>query len=1015
MKNIIIKGAREHNLKNITLELPRDKLIVITGVSGSGKSTLAFDTVYAEGQRRYVESLSAYARQFLGLMNKPDVDSIEGLSPAISIEQKTTSKNPRSTVGTVTEIYDYLRLLFARVGTPHCPTHNIKIEAQSPEKIADNLRKECEGMVTILAPIVRQKKGTYQQLFRELNSEGFARMRVNGEIHRTDDEITLDRYKKHDIEVVVDRLDPSEDRSRLVEACEIALKKAEGLLIAVDSEGKDHLYSSNMACPVCGMAFEELQPRMFSFNSPFGACEACNGLGFKMEFDPDLIIPNKTLCIADGAVAIYRNFLDGYRSQYLTAVAKHFGFDIFTPIEDLTDEQYNVLMYGSDELMQFSMSMKNGDAYWSHKGTWEGLLPQAERLYRQTKSEYRRKELEKFMQVKPCPKCEGKRLKEKVLAVKFGGKSIVDIANLSILECIRFFENVELSEKEKEIAKQVLKEIRSRLGFLEHVGLGYLTLSRGAGTLSGGEAQRIRLATQIGSNLMGVLYVLDEPSIGLHQRDNERLIQTLQTLRDLGNTLIVVEHDEDTIRAADYVFDIGPGAGVHGGYVVAEGTPEEIEQNPESLTGQYLSGEKQIKPPALRRHSDAFIRLKGCRANNLKGIDVNIPIGVLTVVTGVSGSGKSTLIYDTLYKALTKKINKSNVTPGDYDELVFDSEIDKVIVIDQSPIGRTPRSNPATYIKVFDTIRQTFAETKEAKIRGYKSGRFSFNVKGGRCEACQGDGLIKIEMNFLPDVYIECEECKGTRYNQETLEVKYRGKSIAEVLDMTVEEAAEHFENIPAIKRKLDTLIRVGLGYIKLGQSSTTLSGGEAQRIKLTKELSKMCTGKTIYLLDEPTTGLHFHDVKKLITVLNRLVEKGNTVVVIEHNLDVIKSADYIIDLGPEGGNAGGEIVAEGTPEEVSTVQGSYTARFLAPKLSQSYLEISGEDSYEAVFEEGEEFEAVFEEGGEFEVDCEDLNDDQNEEDSEDFEEGSEEDSKGSRGFKHSKHKANNTFQEQLI
>jgi len=1015
MKNIIIKGAREHNLKNITLELPRDKLIVITGVSGSGKSTLAFDTVYAEGQRRYVESLSAYARQFLGLMNKPDVDSIEGLSPAISIEQKTTSKNPRSTVGTVTEIYDYLRLLFARVGTPHCPTHNIKIEAQSPEKIADNLRKECEGMVTILAPIVRQKKGTYQQLFRELNSEGFARMRVNGEIHRTDDEITLDRYKKHDIEVVVDRLDPSEDRSRLVEACEIALKKAEGLLIAVDSEGKDHLYSSNMACPVCGMAFEELQPRMFSFNSPFGACEACNGLGFKMEFDPDLIIPNKTLCIADGAVAIYRNFLDGYRSQYLTAVAKHFGFDIFTPIEDLTDEQYNVLMYGSDELMQFSMSMKNGDAYWSHKGTWEGLLPQSERLYRQTKSEYRRKELEKFMQVKPCPKCEGKRLKEKVLAVKFGGKSIVDIANLSILECIRFFENVELSEKEKEIAKQVLKEIRSRLGFLEHVGLGYLTLSRGAGTLSGGEAQRIRLATQIGSNLMGVLYVLDEPSIGLHQRDNERLIQTLQTLRYLGNTLIVVEHDEDTIRAADYVFDIGPGAGVHGGYVVAEGTPEEIEQNPESLTGQYLSGEKQIKPPALRRHSDAFIRLKGCRANNLKGIDVNIPIGVLTVVTGVSGSGKSTLIYDTLYKALTKKINKSNVTPGDYDELVFDSEIDKVIVIDQSPIGRTPRSNPATYIKVFDTIRQTFAETKEAKIRGYKSGRFSFNVKGGRCEACQGDGLIKIEMNFLPDVYIECEECKGTRYNQETLEVKYRGKSIAEVLDMTVEEAAEHFANIPAIKRKLDTLIRVGLGYIKLGQSSTTLSGGEAQRIKLTKELSKMCTGKTIYLLDEPTTGLHFHDVKKLITVLNRLVEKGNTVVVIEHNLDVIKSADYIIDLGPEGGNAGGEIVAEGTPEEVSTVQGSYTARFLAPKLSQSYLDISGEEPYEAVFEEGEEFEAVFEEGGEFEVDCEDLNDDQNEEDSEDFEEGSEEDSKGSRGFKHSKHKANNTFQEQLI
>ncbi|HOQ66790.1 MAG TPA: excinuclease ABC subunit UvrA [Methanosarcina thermophila] len=1005
MKNIIIKGAREHNLKDITVELPRDKFIVITGVSGSGKSTLAFDTIYAEGQRRYVESLSAYARQFLGLMNKPDVDSIEGLSPAISIEQKTTSKNPRSTVGTVTEIYDYLRLLFARIGTPYCPTHNIKIESQSPEKIADSLSRECEGMITILAPVVRQKKGTYQHLFRELNNEGFSRIRVNGEIYRTDDEITLDRYKKHDIEVVIDRLDPSEDRSRLVEACENALKKGDGLLIVVDSEGKDHLYSSNMACPICGMAFEELQPRMFSFNSPFGACEACNGLGFKMEFDPDLIIPNKKLCIADGAVALYRNYLDSYRSQHLRAVAKHFGFDIFTPIEDLTDEQYNVLMYGSNERMQFEMSMKNGDAHWSHKGTWEGLIPQSERLYSQTKSEYRRKELEKFMQVKPCPKCEGRRLKEKVLAVKLGGKSIVDITDLSIRECIQFFENLDLSEKEREIAKQVLKEIRSRLGFLEHVGLDYLTLSRSSGTLSGGEAQRIRLATQIGSNLMGVLYVLDEPSIGLHQRDNERLIQTLQTLRDLGNTLIVVEHDEDTIRAADYVLDIGPGAGIHGGYVVAEGTPEEIERNKESLTGQYLSGEKQIKLPAFRRRSDSFIRLKGCRANNLKNIDVNIPIGVLTVVTGVSGSGKSTLIYDTLYKALTKKINKSNVTPGEYDELIFDSEIDKVIVIDQSPIGRTPRSNPATYTKVFDAIRQAFAETKEAKIRGYKNGRFSFNVKGGRCEACQGDGMIKIEMNFLPDVYIECEECKGTRYNRETLEVKYRGKSIAEVLDMTVEEAAEHFENIPAIKSKLDTLIRVGLGYIKLGQSSTTLSGGEAQRIKLTRELSKKGTGRTIYLLDEPTTGLHFHDVKKLIAVLNRLVAKGNTVVIIEHNMDIIKSADYIIDLVPEGGDAGGEIIAEGTPEEVALVQGSYTARFLAPKLSDSYQSMSEAKPVEAVFEEGEAFEVDFEE---FE---EDLSDE-----SEGFEENSEEDLEdNSRGFRHCKHRTDKALEEQLI
>ncbi len=960
MKNIIIKGAREHNLKDITVELPRDKFIVITGVSGSGKSTLAFDTVYAEGQRRYVESLSAYARQFLGLMNKPDVDSIEGLSPAISIEQKTTSKNPRSTVGTVTEIYDYLRLLFARVGTPHCPVHDIKIEAQSPEKIADSLSSEFEGMTTILAPIIRQKKGTYQQLFKDLDSEGFVRVRVNGEIHRTDDEITLDRYKKHDIEVVIDRLDPAEDRSRLVEACENALKRAEGLLIAVDSEGKERLYSSKMACPVCGIAFEELQPRMFSFNSPFGACEACNGLGIKMEFDPELVIPDKSLCIADGAVALYRNFLDGYRSQHLAAVAKHFGFDIFTPIEELNKEQYNVLMHGSDERIQFSMSMKNGDAHWSHKGSWEGLLPQSERLYHQTKSEYRRKELEKFMQVRHCPKCDGKRLKGKVLAVKIGESSIVDVTDFSIVECIEFFETLQFSEKEQEIAKQVLKEIRSRLGFLEHVGLGYLTLSRGAGTLSGGEAQRIRLATQIGSNLMGVLYVLDEPSIGLHQRDNERLIKTLQTLRDLGNTLLVVEHDEDTIRAADYVLDIGPGAGIHGGYVVAEGTPLEIEMNPESLTGQYLSGEKHIKTPAFRRRSESFIRLKGCRENNLKDIEVKIPIGVFTLITGVSGSGKSTLIYDTLYKALMKKLHKSSVSPGDYDRLTFDSEIDKVIVIDQSPIGRTPRSNPATYTKVFDAIRQAFAETKEAKIRGYKAGRFSFNVKGGRCEACQGDGLIKIEMNFLPDVYIECEECKGTRYNRETLEVKYKGKSISEVLDMTVEEARDHFENIPAIRNKLDTLSRVGLGYIKLGQSSTTLSGGEAQRIKLTRELSKKGTGKTIYLLDEPTTGLHFHDVNKLISVLNDLVSKGNTVVVIEHNLDVIKSADHIIDLGPEGGNAGGEIVAAGTPEEIAGVPESYTGQFLAPKVlgdGISYINAAGGQMVEAVFEEEEAFE----------------------------------------------------------
>ena len=933
MKNIIIKGAREHNLKEITVKLPRDRFIVITGVSGSGKSTLAFDTIYAEGQRRYVESLSAYARQFLGLMNKPDVDAIVGLSPAISIEQKTTSKNPRSTVGTVTEVYDYLRLLFARIGTPHCPVHDIKIESQYPERIADGIAEGACGMVTILAPIVRQKKGTYQQLFKDLNSEGFTRVRANGEIRRTDDEINLDRYKKHDIDVVIDRLDPAEDRSRLVEACENALEKAEGLLIAMDSEGCDRLYSSNMACPVCGMVFEELQPRMFSFNSPFGACEACNGLGIKMEFDPNLIIPNEEKCIADGAVALYRNHIDGYRSQHLGAVAKHFGFDIFTPIKDLTEGQYNALIYGSDERIQFRMSMKNGDAHWSHKGVWEGLIPQSERLYQQTESEYRRNELEKFMRIFPCPKCEGRRLKEKVLAVRIADMSIADVTGLSITECIEFFENLELSERSLEIARQVLKEIHSRLRFLEHVGLGYLTLSRSAGTLSGGEAQRIRLATQIGSNLMGVLYVLDEPTIGLHQRDNDRLIKTLKTLRDLGNTLIVVEHDEETIRSADHVLDMGPGAGIHGGWVVAEGTPEEIEQNPKSLTGQYLSGKKRIETPAFRRSSEAFVRIMGCRENNLKEIDAKIPVGVLSVITGVSGSGKSTLIYDTLYKALMKKIYRSNMTPGEYVDLVLDSEIDKVIVIDQSPIGRTPRSNPATYTKVFDPIRKVFAETKEAKIRGYKAGRFSFNVIGGRCEACRGDGLIRIEMNFLPDVYIECEECKGTRYNQETLEVKYKSRTIAEVLDMTVEEAREHFKNIPAIRNKLDTLVRVGLGYIKLGQSSTTLSGGEAQRIKLTRELSKRATGKTIYLLDEPTTGLHFDDVKKLIAVLNDLVNKGNTVVVIEHNLDVIKSADYIIDLGPEGGNAGGEIVASGTPEEVAQVSKSHTGRYLKQKL----------------------------------------------------------------------------------
>src|SRR5512136_2353265 len=933
MKDIIIKGAREHNLKNIDVEIPRDKLIVITGVSGSGKSTLAFDTLYAEGQRRYVESLSSYARQFLGIMQKPDVDSIEGLSPAISIEQKTTSKNPRSTVGTVTEIYDYPRLLYARIGTPFCPEHNIPIVAQPPDKIAGQIAAEHKGQVTILSPIVRQKKGTYQQLLKDLNKEGFTRVRVNGKIIRTDEEISLDRYKKQDIEIVIDRLDSSE-RSRLAEAVENCLKKSEGLVLVADEEGKESTYSSLMACPVCGLAFEELQPRMFSFNSPFGACEECHGLGVKMEFDPDLIIPDKNRCLADGAVAPYRNPMDGFRGQYLATVAKQFGFDVLTPIRDLSEDQYNALMFGSSQRMKFSMSMKNEAAHWSHTGEWEGHLPQTARLYSQTQSDYRKRELEGYMRVFDCPSCKGRRLKDKVLAVRISGKSIIDVTDLSISDSVAFFAHLRISERETGIAKQIIKEIRSRLEFLEKVGLGYLTLSRNAGTLSGGEAQRIRLATQIGSNLMGVLYVLDEPSIGLHQRDNRKLIETLRTLRDLGNTVLVVEHDEDMIRSAEHVIDMGPGAGMHGGAIVAEGNPRQIEKNKKSLTGQYLSGVKKIDVPAKRRKSSSFIRLRGCTENNLKNITAKFPIGLLTVITGVSGSGKSTLVYETLYKGMMQIINKSREQAGKHDDIVFDSAIDKVIVIDQSPIGKTPRSNPATYTKVFDEIRAVFAQTKEAKMGGYKPGRFSFNIRGGRCEACEGDGLIRIEMNFLPDVYIECEECKGTRYNRETLEVKYRGRSIADVLAMSVEEAMTLFEKIPSIRQKLETLSRVGLDYVKLGQSSTTLSGGEAQRIKLTRELAKRATGKTLYLLDEPTTGLHFHDTKKLIQVLDDLVGRGNSVVVIEHNLDVVKSADHIIDLGPEGGDLGGELVATGTPEEVSRVRASYTGQFLGRILN---------------------------------------------------------------------------------
>ncbi|MGC9434867.1 MAG: excinuclease ABC subunit UvrA [Methanomicrobiales archaeon] len=932
MKDITIRGAREHNLDNVTVTIPRNTFTVVTGVSGSGKSSLAFDTIYAEGQRRYVESLSAYARQFLGLMNKPDVDSIDGLSPAISIEQKTTSNNPRSTVGTVTEIYDYLRLLFARVGTPTCPEHGTRIEARSPERIADDIAAGFSGRVTILAPVIRQKKGTYQQLIHDLHVEGWSRVRVDGEFHRTDEEIELERYRKHDIEIVIDRLGTG-DRSRLVEAAEQAIEKGAGLLIAAGEDGREETFSSLLACPVCGISFEELQPRMFSFNSPFGACEECKGLGIRMEFDPDLIIPDQSLSIADGAVALYRNYVDGYRIQYLGGVAKHLGFDIFTPIRDLDEDQYRGLMYGAADQIRFTLRSRSKNASWQHSGPWEGLLPQADRLYQQTKSEYRRRELEKFMRVSVCPACGGRRLKEKVLAVKIGGRSIIEVTDLSISACLEFFASLDLTDKEQEIARQILKEIRSRLTFLEQVGLGYLTLSRSAGTLSGGEAQRIRLATQIGSNLTGVLYVLDEPSIGLHHRDNRRLIETLHQLRDLGNTLVVVEHDEDTIRSADHVIDMGPGAGRAGGRVVAEGRPGEIEIAPGSLTGDYLARREMIEVPGTRRRSDRGIHLNGCRANNLKNVDVTIPLGVLTVVTGVSGSGKSTLIYDTLYRALRKTIYRSRDIPGDFDAITFDDPVDKVVVIDQSPIGRTPRSNPATYTKVFDEIRRVFAETKEARLRGYKPGRFSFNLKGGRCETCQGDGMIRIEMNFLPDVYVECEECRGARYNRETLEITYRGHSIADVLRMTVDEACDLFENIPSIRHKLETLQRVGLGYIALGQSATTLSGGEAQRIKLTRELSRRATGRTVYLLDEPTTGLHFHDVRKLIQVLDSLVAKGNTVVVIEHNMDVIKSADHIIDLGPEGGDGGGRVIGAGTPEEILTIPESYTGQCLIPVL----------------------------------------------------------------------------------
>jgi len=932
MKDIIIRGAREHNLKNINVTLPREKFIVITGLSGSGKSTLAFDTLYAEGQRRYVESLSAYARQFLGLMNKPDVDSIEGLSPAISIEQKTTSSNPRSTVGTVTEIYDYLRLLFARVGIPHCPEHKIKIESQTAEKIANKIAEEHKEEITILAPIVRQKKGTYEKLIEDLSEEGFARVRVNGKIYRTDEKVKLQRYKKHDIEAVIDRIETT-DKSRLIEATENALKRGEGLIFILDSKDQIHTYSSLLSCPVCGMSFEELQPRMFSFNSPFGACDECKGLGVKIEFSPDLVIPDKNKSIMEGAIAIYGKMDLSWRSQQLQVVAKKHGFDIFTKIKDLTEKQLNVLLYGHSGSL---LGRWSTGASMNFRGGWEGIIPQSERLYKTTQSEWRKHEFEKYMSSSPCPKCFGKRLKDKILAVTVHDKSIIDLTDLSITKALEFFKELELTKRELEIAKLILKEIISRLNFLNDVGLGYLNMSRMAGTLSGGEAQRIRLATQIGSNLMGVLYILDEPSIGLHQRDNMKLIETLHKLRDLGNTLVVVEHDEDTIRRADYVVDMGPGAGVHGGKIIAQGSPEQIIKNEDSITGQYLAGKLKIQVPEKRRDWKKSMTFKGCTENNLKNIDVKIPLGIMTCLTGVSGSGKSTLLEEIIYKGLRKNIERAIINPGKYKSLELNGKLDKVIVIDQSPIGRTPRSNPATYIKVFDDIRNLFASTREAMARGYGPGRFSFNVEGGRCEKCFGDGTIKIEMNFLPDVYVECEECKGKRYNSETLAVTYKGKSIADILNMSVEEALQIFVAVPNIYRKLKTLVEVGLEYIKVGQSATTLSGGEAQRIKLTKELAKRGTGNTIYLLDEPTTGLHFHDVKKLLEVLHGLVEKGNTMLIIEHNLEVIKSADHIIDLGPEGGDGGGQIIAQGSPEEVVKHPNSYTAKFLKPLLNKN-------------------------------------------------------------------------------